>query len=145
MKGLATSGDSASSAQALEKADNYIHLSKQKSRISQDRTLINKTSTTGKTEGGVSVGGADKDGVTSDSEASQAAFLHSMEEDARERGERRRERERRGKEAKRKGNKAFKKGDLQSAVECFTEAIREMPWDITLYTNRALVRPQPHA
>ena len=62
-----------------------------------------------------------------------------MEEDAQERAERRKERERVGREMKRKGNEAFRKEEYHSAVENYTEAIQQMPWDVTLYTNRALV------
>ena len=62
-----------------------------------------------------------------------------MEEDAQERAERRKERERVGREKKRKGNEAFRKEEYHSAVEHYTEAIQQMPWDVTLYTNRALV------
>lgn len=138
-----TSADHTSSARALEKADQYIHSSatQEGTRTSQDRMLINRTQST-KPEGGcvsrsaeegVPVGG----GVSAD--PSQAAFLRSLEEDAQERAERRKEREERGKEAKKKGNKAFKEGDFGSAVQCFTDGIQQAPWDITLYTNRALV------
>jgi hypothetical protein len=133
VRDLTTAEDHSSTAKALEKADQYISsppTTKQKEEVKtvQDRTVINRA----EPSGGVSVGGV---GVNSD----QAAFLQSLEEDARERGERRKEREARGKEAKKKGNKAFKVGDYESAVQYFTEGIRETPWDITLYTNRALV------
>ena len=73
------------------------------------------------------------------SQTSQEAFLHSVEEDARARGVRRREREARGKEAKRNGVGAFKRMDYEGAAAFFTDAISEMPWDISLYTNRASV------
>ncbi len=56
-----------------------------------------------------------------------------------ERGERRRRREEEGKRLKKEGNKAFRREDYSRAVACFTEAIAQSPWDITLYTNRALV------
>ena len=66
-------------------------------------------------------------------------FCQALEEDARERAEGRKERERVGREKKRKGNEAFRKEEYHSAVEHYTEAIQQMPWDVTLYTNRALV------
>ena len=67
-------------------------------------------------------------------------FCQALEEDARERAERRKEGERVGKERKKRGNKAFRREEYDSAVEHYTEAIQQMPWDLTLYTNRALVR-----
>lgn len=131
-----TSTDHTSSNKAIEKADEYIHQSSitrnKSSKTSQDRTLINKAESQNRD--------CSRDEGVSTSEASQAAFLQSLEEDSKERGERRRQREERGKEAKKKGNKAFKEGKFEGAVEFFTEAIKEMPWDLTLYTNRALVR-----
>ena len=68
-----------------------------------------------------------------------ADFMCSIEEDARTRAERRKERERVGKEWKKKGTLAFRSSDYHSAIDCYSKAIKEMPWDITLYTNRALV------
>ena len=67
-------------------------------------------------------------------------FCQALEEDAHERAERRKEAERAGKERKRRGNEAFRREKYNSAVEHYTEAIQQMPWDVTLYTNRALVR-----
>ena len=107
VKDLATSTDQTSSSKALEKADQYIKKeSKRTTTTSVDRTIVN-TSTTphSSTEGGVGAGG--EEGST------QTAFLRSLEEDARERGERRREREVRGKEAKRKGIKAFRESNFE--------------------------------
>ena len=66
-------------------------------------------------------------------------FCQALEEDAQERAERRKERERVGREKKRKGNEAFRKEEYDFAVKHYTEAIQQMPWDVTLYTNRALV------
>ena len=68
-----------------------------------------------------------------------AEFCHALEEDARERGERRKEREVKGKAKKKRGNEAFRRGEYASSIEHFTEAIAQTPWDISLYTNRALV------
>lgn len=69
-----------------------------------------------------------------------ADFMKSIQEDAKERAERRKEREKAGKELKKKGTRAFRSSDYNSAIEFYSKAIQEMPWDITLYTNRALVR-----
>ena len=66
-------------------------------------------------------------------------YLRALEEDAKERSERRKAKEKLGKEHKRLGNTAFKRGDFEAAITAYSEAIREMPWDITLYTNRAQV------
>lgn len=150
VKDLVASDDPAATSKALQKADQYMQSpptgEEEEVKTTVDRTVINRTdsprasgtnggeSTTNAPGRGVTVGGA-----TGDSEVSQAAFLQSLEEDAHERAERRKEREKKGKEAKKKGNRSFKAGDFESAVQCFTEGIKEMPWDITLYTNRALV------
>lgn len=133
VKDLTTSSDHTSSAKALEKADKYIKQAStdnDTTKSSTDRMLVNNNPTKPSScqEGGVS------------NEASQSSFLSSLEEDAKERGERRREQERRGREAKRNGNKAFKESDYEGALGYFTAAITEMPWDTTLYTNRASVR-----
>lgn len=140
-----TSTDHASSAKALERADQYIQSppgSKETTKTTHDRMLINKGQSpkVGVSKGPVDGGMArENGGVVTEEDSSQSGFLRSLEEDAKERGERRREMELRGKEAKKKGNKAFKEGDYESAVKYFTEGIKEAPWDITLYTNRALV------
>lgn len=135
-----TSKDHTSSARALEKADQYIRSPEagEEVRTSQDRTVINRAESpkADRAENGnVKSGGR----VMRDSEVSQGDFLRSLEEDAKERADRRKEREARGKEAKKKGNRAFKAGDFEGAVRCFTDGIKEAPWDLTLYTNRALV------
>lgn len=140
-----TSKDHASTAKALEKADQYIQSpDTDETTTSQDRMLINRSEPSKSSDGvgnrpaqdgGVSVGGVTGNCVGGE----QAAFLQSLEEDAQERGEKRKERERKGREVKRKGNQAFKEGDYDSAVRWFTEGVKEAPWDITLYTNRALV------
>ena len=122
-----TSGDPSSSSEALEKADKYLQQSStnvvKETTSTQDRMVVNKTTVE---ERGVS--------------ANQDAFLQTLEQDAKERAARRKEREARGKQAKREGSKKFRNGDFEGALVHFTEAIRETPWDITLYTNRALVR-----
>ena len=66
-------------------------------------------------------------------------FLKSLEEDARERGKRRREREAKGREHKKKGNTLFRAGQYEASVEEFSTALKHTPWDVSLYTNRALV------
>ena len=63
-----------------------------------------------------------------------------MEEDAKERSERRKAKEKLGKEHKKLGNTSFKQGDFDTAIASYSEAIQQMPWDVTLYTNRAQVR-----
>ena len=61
-------------------------------------------------------------------------FMKTLEEDARERGERRKEREAQGRDHKKRGNTA---GQFENAVTEFSVALRHTPWDISLYTNRA--------
>ena len=51
-----------------------------------------------------------------------------------------RERERKGREHKKSGNVSFRGGQYGTAVEEFSQALKHMPWDVSLYTNRALVR-----
>ena len=70
---------------------------------------------------------------------SSNGYLRAMEEDAKERAERRKAKEKLGKEHKKLGNTAFKQGDFEAAIASYSEAIHQMPWDITLYTNRAQV------
>ncbi len=135
MKDLVTSDDHTSSASALKKADKYLSSEDSDVRTTHDRMLVNTTANSNSKppseEGGVSVGGAN--------EMRQDEFLQSMEEDAKERAERRKEREGKGKAAKKRGNEMFKQGHFDNAIQHFTEAIKETPWDLTLYTNRALV------
>lgn len=66
-------------------------------------------------------------------------FLKTLEEDARERGERRKEREMKGCEHKKNGNMSFRAGQYDNAIQEFTLGLEHTPWDISLYTNRALV------
>ena len=66
-------------------------------------------------------------------------FMKTLEEDARERGERRKEREALGREHKRRGNEAFRAEQFDTAVEEFSAALKHTPLDISLHTNRALV------
>lgn len=68
-----------------------------------------------------------------------AEFCSSLEDDVRERAERRRERETVSKEWKKKGATAFKRGEVREALDCYTAALKETPWLTMLYTNRALV------
>ena len=66
-------------------------------------------------------------------------YLRALEEDAKERSERRKAKEKLARENKRVGNIAFKRGDYDAAIAAYSEAIHEVPWDVTLYTNRAQV------
>ena len=66
-------------------------------------------------------------------------YLRALEEDAKERSKRREAAERLGKEHKRLGNVASQQGDLEAAIASYSEAIKQIPWDVTLYTNRAQV------
>ena len=67
-------------------------------------------------------------------------FCKALEEDAKERAERKKEKEKIGKELKKTGNTAFKQGDFEAALVSYSEGIKQMPWDITLYTNRGQVK-----
>ena len=71
-------------------------------------------------------------------------YLRVLEEDAKERSERRKVKEKLGKEHKRLGNTAFKQGDFEAAITSYSEAIQQIPWDVTLYTNRAQVGSYIH-
>jgi hypothetical protein len=44
-----------------------------------------------------------------------------------------------GKEWKRKGTQAFRQQEFQAAVDNYSQAVKQCPWDISLYTNLALV------
>ena len=66
-------------------------------------------------------------------------FCKAIEEDAQERAEKRKEREKLGKEWKRKGTKAFRREEFQAAVDNYSQAVKQCPWDVSLYTNIALV------
>ena len=44
-----------------------------------------------------------------------------------------------GKEWKRKGTQAFRRQDFSAAVDSYSQAAKQCPWDISLYTNLALV------
>ena len=54
-------------------------------------------------------------------------YRKALEEDAKERSERRKAKEKLGKEHKRLGNTAFKQGDFDVAITAYSEAICEMP------------------
>ena len=71
-----------------------------------------------------------------------AEFMRAVKEDAKEREKNRKERETLGREFKNKGNEAFRSGQHKSAVDFYTQALRYTPWDISLYTNKALVSMQ---
>jgi len=127
VKDLVTSDDGAASNAALEKADSFLkRSSKEECKTKEDRLMINKTSETATSNG-------------HKEEVDAASFCKSIEEDAKERAERRKERERKGKEIKKRGNSFFKSGECEKALEQYALALKETPWDFTLHTNRALV------
>ena len=66
-------------------------------------------------------------------------FCKAVEEDALERAEKIKEREKLGKEWKRKGTQAFRRQEFQEAVDNYSKAVKQSPWDVSLYTNLALV------
>ncbi|XP_065883207.1 tetratricopeptide repeat protein 12-like [Dysidea avara] len=127
VKELRTS-DVATSKAAIEKADTYLQSLGQKGF---DKTMVNASS-------------KDDDMHPEDSHLSHErlmvsptdGFCKALEEDAKERAERRKEKEKIGKEFTKSGNTAFKQGDFEAAVISYSEGIKQMPWDITLYTNR---------
>ncbi|XP_064393064.1 tetratricopeptide repeat protein 12-like isoform X2 [Halichondria panicea] len=122
VKGLSTSNDKTAADEAIKKADAYLHVSKvSESTIGFNQTFVN-TPTTESTQ----------------AQSSQQELCRSLEEDAQERTERRREREAAGRKWKSKGAGAFKRGDMEEALDCYSKALEETPWVITLYTNRAL-------
>ena len=45
-----------------------------------------------------------------------------------------------GREHKKSGSVSFRGGQHETAVKEFSQALKHMPWDVSLYTNRALVR-----
>ena len=111
-------------------ADEYIHQlasNGKETKTACDRMLINTTLSAKEVDGGKA-------------ERETAGFCRTIEQDAKERAERKKEKEARGKEMKRKGCVCFKCGKYEEALEHFTAALREMPWDLALYTNRALVK-----
>jgi tetratricopeptide (TPR) repeat protein len=66
-----------------------------------------------------------------------AAFMAAMEEDCRERAERRKRHEKEAEQLKLLGNKQFTEGNYEKAVEFYTSALKEVrDWTI-LWTNRA--------
>ena len=66
-----------------------------------------------------------------------AAFMAAMEEDCRERAERRKRYEKEAEQQKLLGNKQFTEGNYEKAVEFYTNALNEVrDWTI-LWTNRA--------
>ena len=44
-----------------------------------------------------------------------------------------------GKEWKRKGTQTFRRQEFQAAINNYSQAVEQCPWDISLYTNLALV------
>ncbi|XP_069080467.1 tetratricopeptide repeat protein 12 isoform X1 [Pleurodeles waltl] len=70
-------------------------------------------------------------------EMSQDGFLAALEQDARERAERRKENEVLANALKDMGNEAFAKGDYETAVQRYTEGLDRLKDMVVLYTNRA--------
>ncbi|XP_049713046.1 tetratricopeptide repeat protein 12 [Elephas maximus indicus] len=70
-------------------------------------------------------------------EINSAAFLVSLEKDAKERARRRRENKVFADALKEKGNEAFAKGDYETAVLCYSEGLKKLKDMKVLYTNRA--------
>uniref|UniRef100_A0A8C3YPK8 Tetratricopeptide repeat domain 12 n=1 Tax=Catagonus wagneri TaxID=51154 RepID=A0A8C3YPK8_9CETA len=68
---------------------------------------------------------------------SPAAFLASVEKDAKERAERRRENKVLADALKEKGNEAFVQGDYETAISCYSEGLEKLRDVKVLYTNRA--------
>ena len=66
-------------------------------------------------------------------------YLRALEEDTKERSERRKAKQKLGKKHKSLGNTAFNRGDFNAVITAYSEAICVMPWDVTLYTNWAQV------
>lgn len=123
-----TSVGNASSKASLEKADRYLLKShKEDCKTTEDRLIINNAPVQNSARGG------------EESSTDTSMFCQSVEEDAKQRAEKRKERVQKGKAIKKEGNAFFKSGDYELALECFAAALKETPWDMTLHTNKALV------
>eukprot|EP00038_Savillea_parva_P005028 m.146125 g.146125 ORF g.146125 m.146125 type:complete len:178 (+) comp11642_c5_seq2:345-878(+) len=112
---------------ALGAADAY--LKETEDRVTSDRTVINRPQAPA-----TSVPEELPEGTTPE----QAAFMRSIEVDAKERHERRVKRESDALVPKDKGNKAFKEGDYDTALEHYLEASRIDPASAAIYTNCAM-------
>eukprot|EP00040_Diaphanoeca_grandis_P013599 m.68810 g.68810 ORF g.68810 m.68810 type:complete len:726 (-) comp23999_c0_seq1:42-2219(-) len=128
------------SKQALANADDYIEkLTEEDGKITSDRTVINKSISTAppppqtQTPHTTTPSSNLPDGCTPD----QAAFMHTIEQDAAERRVRRLKREADSLIPKEKGNEAFKSGDYETAVRFYLEATDIDPSNSTFYSNCA--------
>ncbi|KAL3884297.1 hypothetical protein ACJMK2_024445 [Sinanodonta woodiana] len=68
----------------------------------------------------------------------QEAFLAALENDARERAERRKKQEKESNEIKELGNAEFRQGNYETAVEHYTKALEIFKNSTALWTNRAM-------
>ncbi|XP_041269824.1 tetratricopeptide repeat protein 12 [Onychostruthus taczanowskii] len=91
----------------------------EESRTTVNRTLIN-------TSGTPRVQAADADG-----------FLAALEQDAKERAQRRRRNEQLANALKEQGNEAFRAGDFSLAIQRYSEGLQKLRDKQELYTNRA--------
>ncbi|XP_064253807.1 tetratricopeptide repeat protein 12 isoform X1 [Passer domesticus] len=91
----------------------------EESRTTVNRTLIN-------TSGTPRVQAADADG-----------FLAALEQDAKERAQRRRRNEQLANALKEQGNEAFRAGDFALAIQRYSEGLQKLRDKQELYTNRA--------
>ncbi|XP_075047421.1 tetratricopeptide repeat protein 12 [Mixophyes fleayi] len=122
------SDDLSSRESVIARADEKLALLKEKENEDATRTKINRTVIN------TSPGGSFPQ---SNSEMSQDSFLAHLENDARERAEKRRQDKTLANALKDLGNEAYGKGDYESAVQRYSEGLeklRDMP---ILYTNRA--------
>lgn len=67
----------------------------------------------------------------------QSAFMSAMEEDCRERAERRKQYEKEAERLKLLGNEQFSAGSYDKAVDFYTSALNEVRYWTILWTNRA--------
>eukprot|EP00041_Stephanoeca_diplocostata_P031555 m.985328 g.985328 ORF g.985328 m.985328 type:complete len:210 (-) comp23982_c2_seq9:39-668(-) len=127
-----TEGDS-----ALKKADEFIERNEVK--VTRNRTVINTSAVPSTSAPGQSINAApvDMSSLPEGVSPEQAAFMASVEQDAKDRAKRRMQREKEALVPKEKGNAAFKEGAYAVAVEHYLEATRIDPANPLLYTNTA--------
>lgn len=70
-------------------------------------------------------------------ESSQAAFMAALEQDAKERGERRRKNDAEANRLKEKGNEVYQKGNYSEAADYYSQALSVFKLNTKLWTNRA--------
>lgn len=117
---------------AICEADRRISSKPETELIEGCRTKVNKTSVN-------TLPSSQLNGPRSPQmeEISQDGFLAALEQDARERAERRKENEVLANALKDMGNEAFAKGDYETAVQRYTEGLDRLKDMQVLYTNRA--------